>query len=119
MAVAAAIRALLSLCMVLELLGILLAICFAQAHHTMNGHASQPTPALTQHASRVPVVLILTGIVGLGVALVLETLETSLGMAVTMSGFLIIGVVLCVSLLACGLKGLVRGRARRFVNHNP
>jgi hypothetical protein len=119
MAVAAAIRALLSLCVVFELLGILLAICFAQAHYTMNVHASQPPPALTQHASRVPVVLILTGIVGLGVALVLETLETSLGMAVTMSGFLLIGVVLCVSLLACDLGGLVGGRARRFVNHNP
>jgi len=61
----------------------------------------------------------LTGIVGLGVALVLETLETSLGMAVTMSGFLLIGVVVCVSLLACGLGGLVGGRARRFVNHDP
>jgi len=119
MAVTTAIRALLSLCMVLELLGILLAICFTQIQYTMNSHACQPPPALTQHASRVPVVLILTGIVGLGVALVLETLETSLGMAVTMSGFLLIGVVVCVSLLACGLGGLVGGRARRFVNHDP
>ena len=60
----------------------------------------------------------MTGIVGLGVTLVLETLETLLGMAVTMSGFLLIRVVLCVSLLACGLGGLVGGRARRFVNHD-
>jgi Flp pilus assembly protein TadB len=48
----------------------------------------------TQHALRVPVVLILTGIVGLGVTLVLETLGTSLGMAVTMGSFLLVGVVL-------------------------
>jgi hypothetical protein len=119
MAVTAAIRALLSLCILLELLGILLAICFAQAHCTMNGHASQAPPALTQHALRVPVALVLTGIVGLGIALVLETLETSLGMAVTMSGFLLIGVFICVSLLVCGLGRSVRGRARRFVNHDP
>ena len=111
MAIMAATRALLSLCMILELLGISLAICFVQAHHMRGNHPSQPPVALVQHALRVPTVLILTGIVGLGVVLVVETLETSLGTAVTMSGFLIFGAIVCVSLLVYGLGGLVWGKA--------
>jgi len=119
MAITAATRALLSFCMVLELLGISLAICFVRAHHMRSNHPSQPPLALVQHALRVPTVLILTGIVGLGVALVVETLETSLGTAVTMSGFLIFGVIICVSLLVYGLGGLVWGKAgaRRAGDH--
>ena len=111
MAITAATRALLSLCMILELLGISLAICLVQAHHMRRNHPSQPSVALVQHALRVPTVLILTGIVGLGVALVVETLETSLGTAVTMSGFLIFGAIVCVSLLVYGLGGLVWRKA--------
>jgi len=111
MAITAATRALLSLCMILELLGVSLAICFVQAHHMRGNCSSQPPVALVQHALRVPTVLILTGIVGLGIALVVETLETSLGTAVTMSGFLIFGVIICVSLLVYGLGGLIWGKA--------
>jgi uncharacterized membrane protein YcjF (UPF0283 family) len=107
MAIAAAIRALLSLCMILELLGILLAICFAQAHYTRG----QPPSVLTKHALRVPMVLILMGVVGLCVALVVETIETSLGIAVTMCAVLFFGVMLCVLVLVCGLGGWVDRRA--------
>jgi hypothetical protein len=71
-----------------------------------------------QHASRVPTILILIGIVGLGVALVVETFETSLGTALTMSGILVFGVGLCVSLLVCGFGGLVRTKAGRRVGDN-
>jgi hypothetical protein len=48
----------------------------------------------------VPIVLILTGIIGLAAALVVETLKASLSIAFIMSGCLIIGVILC--LLAVG-----------------
>jgi hypothetical protein len=89
--------------MVLELVGVSLAICFAQAHH------SQPLQALPRHALRVPTALILTGIVGLGVALVVETIDTSLGAAVTMSGFIVFGFMLCVLLSVCSLGGYVGG----------
>jgi hypothetical protein len=92
--------------MVMELLGISLAICFAQAHrsHTKGNFISPSTSQLPlQFASRVPTILILTGIVGLGVALTVETFETSLGMALTMGGFLVFGVGLCILLLVCGL----------------
>jgi hypothetical protein len=88
--------------MVLELVGVSLAICFAQAHHS---NPSQPLQALPRHALRVPTALILTGIVGLGVALVVETIDTSLGAAVTMSGFIVFGFMLCVLLLVCSLGG--------------
>jgi uncharacterized membrane protein YadS len=107
MAIASATRALLSLCMILELLGISLAICFVHAHHMRGTYHVRPPPALVQHAWRVPTVLILMGIVGLGVGLVVETLETSLGTAVTMSGILIFGIFVCVLLLVRSLGGLV------------
>jgi len=115
-ATTAAIRALVCLCMVLELLGISLAICLSQAHHmhARDNHHSNAQPPL-QHASRVPTALILAGIVGLGVALVAETFGTSLGTALTMGGFLIFGIGLCVSLLVCGLRVLVRARAGLYV----
>jgi hypothetical protein len=105
-------RALVSLCVMLELLAISLAVCFAQAHHMQTGgippSCFQP---LLQHISRVPTVLILTGMVGLGFALVVDTFETSLGTALIMGGFLVFGIGLCVSLLVCGLGELVEARA--------
>jgi hypothetical protein len=87
-------HALLSISIILELLGILFAICSVQMRNADNHH-SQPLSTLNYVALRVPIVLILTGIVGLGAALVVETLEMSLGTAVTMSSFLFFGVVLC------------------------
>ena len=86
--------------------------------HMRGKHASQPPLALLQHALWVPTVLILTGIVGLGVALAVETLEASLGTAVTMSGFLIVGVIVCISFLVYGLGGLVWGKAAGPVSDN-
>jgi hypothetical protein len=98
-------RALLSIGIILELLAILFAICFVQMHNTHDSHHSQPLSTLSARlALRVPTVLILTGIVGLGAALVVDTLETSLGTAVAMSSFLIFGVVLCLLSLVRGLR---------------
>jgi hypothetical protein len=95
-------RALLSIGIIFELLGILLAIC--SIHHTDNGHHSQPLSTLARLAWRVPTVLVLMGIVVLGTALVVETLETSLGTAVAMSSFLVFGVVLCLLTLIRDLR---------------
>lgn len=97
-------RALLSLCMVLELLGMSVAICFAQVCLAENNQRSRTPLGLARHAMRVSTMLILSGIVGLGIALVIETLETSMGTAVTMSGILIFGVVLCISLLGSWVR---------------
>ena len=111
MATAAATRGLLSLCIVLELLGISLAICFAQAHHMHGGVRPSGGQPPLQHVSQAPTALILTGMVGLGVALVVETFKTSLGTALTMGGFLVFGIGFCVLVLVCGLGGLARARA--------
>ena len=97
-------RALLSVGIIFELLGILLAICFVQMHNTDDAHHPQPLSTLARLALRVPTVLILTGIVGLGAALVVETLETSLGTAVAMSSFLFFGVVSCLLILIHGVR---------------
>jgi len=80
-----AAHALLSIGLILELLGILLAICFVRTHNV----DIQPRSSLARLTLRMPTFLIFTGIVGLGAALVVETLQTSLGTAVTMSSFLI------------------------------
>jgi len=95
-------RALLSIGIIFELLGILLAICFI--HHTDDGHHFQPFSTLARRTWRVPTVLVLMGIVALGTALVVETLKTSLGTAVAMSSFLIFGVVLCLLTLIRDLR---------------
>jgi hypothetical protein len=97
-------RALLSIGIVLELLGILFAICSVQTRNADDGHHFQPLSTLDHVALRVRIVLILTGIVGLGAALVVETLETSLGAAITMSSFLIFGVVSCLLILIRGVR---------------
>jgi hypothetical protein len=102
--------------MVIELLAISLAICFVicfvEAHHShIKGNFISPSTSQLplQFASRVPTILILSGILGVGVALTVETFETLLGMALTMGGFLVFGALVCISLLVCGLgKGDVR-----------
>jgi len=88
-------RTLLSFGVVLELLGILLAICFVQSYHPDEGRPRQALSTLARLVSGVPIVLILTGIIGLAAALVVETLKASLSIAFIMSGCLIIGVILC------------------------
>ena len=103
MAITTTTYALLSFGMILELLGILFAIyfvCFVQCYHS---EESRPPPTLVRLASGVPTVLILTGIIVLAAALVTEMLKTSLGTAIAMSGFLILGVVLC---LFASFRGL-------------
>jgi hypothetical protein len=98
-------RAFLSIAIILELLAILFTICFVQMHNAHDSHHSQPLLALSARlALRVPTVLVLAGIVGLGAALVVDTLETSLGTSVAMSIVLIFGVVLCLLSLVRGLK---------------
>jgi hypothetical protein len=87
--------ALFSIGIILELLGILFAICFVQMRNANDGHHPQPLSTLVRLALRVPTVLVLAGIVGLGTGLVVETIETSLGTAIAMSSFLVFGVVLC------------------------
>ena len=104
MTITSTTRALLSLCMVLELLGMSVAICFTQVCLAENNQRSRTPLGLARHAMRVSTMLILSGIVGLGIALVIETLETSMGTAVTMSGILIFGVVLCISLLGSWVR---------------
>ena len=91
-ATTATTRALLFVGMTSELLAILLAVTFAQ---------SRPS-AFLHLASGVPIVLVLTGIVGLVVALVVEMLKVSVGMAAAMSGFLAIGIILCLLALFFG-----------------
>lgn len=66
-------------------------------------------------AVQVPTVLILTGIIGTGAAIVVGTLATSLGTAVAMSGFLILGVVWCLLALIRYL-GKVSNRDQRQQN---
>jgi hypothetical protein len=90
MALSTASRAVLSISMILELLGILLAICLTQSTSTAHHHSQQ----LLTFVHRLPTLLILIGIIGLGAALVVETLETSLGTAVAMSSILLFGVVI-------------------------
>jgi hypothetical protein len=97
--------------MVLELVGVSLVICFAQVHHLRGNQPSQLRFTLARHALRVPTVLILMGIVGLGVVLVVEIVEISLGAAVAMSGCLVFGVVLCILLFVYGSGGWVDGNA--------
>jgi len=88
-------RTLLSFGVVLELLGILLAICFVQSYHPDEGRPRQAPSTLARLVSGVPIVLILTGIIGLAAALVVETFKVSLSIAIIMSGCLSIGVILC------------------------
>ena len=78
-------RALLFIGMTFELLAILLAVTFTQ---------SRPSTFL-RVTSGLPIVLVLVGIVGLAVALVVEMLKVSVGTAAVMSGFLVIGIILC------------------------
>jgi len=89
-------RGLLSIGVILELLGILLAICLVHSHHPDESRPPQPLSMLVRIMSGVPIVLILTGIIGLAVALVVETLKTSLSTAVVMGGFIISGIILCI-----------------------
>jgi hypothetical protein len=108
-------RALLSVGITLELLGILFAICVAQMrNHADDRHHSQPLSTLDHLALRVPTVLILTGVVGLGAALVVDTLETSLGMAVAMSSFLFFGVVSCLLILIHDVRKVDDGTTERI-----
>jgi len=93
-------RTIISISIMLELSGLLLTVCLEQARYSRCIHLCRFFVCL---ASQVPAVMILAGIVGLGVALVLETFETSLGAAVTMTGLLAFGVVVCLSVLLCGL----------------
>ncbi len=109
MAVATPTRALLSIGMIFELLGILLAICLVQTHNTNNIHHSQPHSILLHLSSRIPTLSIWMGIFGLGVALVVETLQTSLGTAVTMSSLLVFGVILCFIALLRSLRVAAQG----------
>ncbi|KIM82154.1 hypothetical protein PILCRDRAFT_820527 [Piloderma croceum F 1598] len=89
-------RTLLAFGVVLELLGILLAICFIQSYHPDEGGRPRQAPStLARLVSGVPIVLILTGIIGLAAALVVETFKVSLSIAIIMSGCLRIGVILC------------------------
>jgi len=106
--VASAARTLLSIGLILELLGILLAICFVRTH---NGDNIQPRSTLTRLTLRMPTFLIFMGIVGLGATLVVETLQTSLGTAVTMSSFLIFGVIICILTLLRDLRTAERGES--------
>ena len=95
-AITATAHVILAVSMILELIGILLAICFSQLYHADSDvHHSQPNSTSVRFALCAPTLLILTGIVGLGAALVVETLQTSLGAAVTMSGLLAFGIILC------------------------
>jgi len=80
-AISTTAQVLLSCGMILELLGILLAICFGQYRHSEDNRSSQPSPTLVRLALGAPTVLILAGIVGLVAALIAETLQMSLGTA--------------------------------------
>ena len=96
-------RALLAIGMTFELLAILLSIRFLQ--YFEDSRPSQPLSTIFCLASRVPVVLVLVGIVGLAVSLVVEMLKTSLSTAVAMSGFLIFGIIFCLLALCFGAYG--------------
>lgn len=85
-------RALLSMGIIMELLAMLLALCVVHSH---NFNAVQYPRSPSTLVLQIPTVLTLMGILGLGVALIVETLKTSLGTAVVMSGFLFLGVILC------------------------
>jgi len=113
MAIATTTRALLSFGVILELLGILLAICFVQLHHPDERHPLQTQSTLVRLTSGVPNVLILTGIIGLATTLVVETLKTSLSMAVVMSGCIVTvsGVALC---LFTSFRGLCKSLMSHF-----
>jgi hypothetical protein len=90
---------LLSFGMILQLLGIFISICFAQSRQT---EGTQVPSTLVRLLMRVPTVLISLGIMGLGSAFVVETVEVSMGTAIAMSFFLAIGVVVCVLALLRG-----------------
>ena len=95
MAITTTTRTLLSFGVILELLGILLGICFVQSYHPDEDRPRQAPSTLVRLASGVPIMLILTGIVGLAAALIAETLKTSLSTAFIMSGCVIVGVIVC------------------------
>ena len=99
MVITTATHALLSIGVILELLGILLAICFVHSHHR---DPPQRLSMLVRLTSGVPTVLILTGLIGLAMAFVMETLKTSLSTAVVMGGFIISAIFLCILALFCG-----------------
>jgi len=102
MAITTISRVILSTCIILELLGVSLAICLAQDRRRGKDYLS---PAFVRYALRAPTVMILAGIAGLGVTFVLETFEMSPGAAVIMSALLAFGVVGCLSVLLCGWGG--------------
>jgi hypothetical protein len=81
----------LSLGIMFELLGLLLAICFPLPDHTDDN-----SPSLYL-ASSLQTVLIFMGILGLATALVVETVKTSLGAAVAMTCALFLGGIVCLS----------------------
>ena len=80
--ITATTRVMLYFSAILEWLGmLLLATCFPQlveSYHTRKRHSSQPLSKLIHLASKLPTVMILTGIVVLAAVLVVETLKTSL-----------------------------------------
>ena len=92
-------HSLLSFGIVLQLLGIFISLCFIQSHR--NEGTSVPS-TLVRLLMRVPTILILLGIVGLGSAFVVETLKASMGTAVAMSTFLVCGVAVCLVALFHG-----------------
>jgi hypothetical protein len=85
---------LLSFGIILQLLAIFLSICFIQFRQINGTHAS--STRLVRLLVHVPTILILLGIVGLGSAVVVETVETSLCTAIAMSIFLACGVGVCI-----------------------
>ena len=92
-------HSLLSFGIVLQLLGIFISLCFIQSHR----NEGNPVPStLVRLLMRVPTILILLGIVGLGSAFVVETLKASMGTAVAMSAFLVCGVAVCLVALLRG-----------------
>ena len=95
-AITATAHVILAVSVILELIGILLAICFSQLYHADSDvHHSQPNSTPVRFALCAPTLLISTGIVGLGAALVVETLQRSLSAAVTMSSLLAFGIIIC------------------------
>lgn len=98
-------RIFLTLGLMSELVGIMLIVYFIRFPENDSHKSSNNLRTVNRAALEAPTFLILTGIIGVAVALVVEMLGISIGAAIAMSGVLILGVMFCFLAWYLGIGG--------------
>jgi nitrogen fixation/metabolism regulation signal transduction histidine kinase len=88
-----------------ELLGVMLIVFFTRCSKYQSRES--PGSAAIRIASELPAFFVLAGIVGVAAALVVETLEVSVGVAIVMSGVLILWIIFCFVIWCLEVDGRV------------